>query len=702
MAKRNADATTEAGADAESTAAATAGRAGEAPAMAAGADGSAPVHVVHYVCKYTPVELLEAMGAECRIVNSMLPGFDAAEEMAGANICGFGKTLIDLAVSGQIRELVLVDCCDVIRSVYDILDDWGGLDFLYLVDMLHCDGECAREMMARECMALVDAYSRYSGLEFDARRFASLFPSDSPNGRPARDGGAGGPFISILGARMGDELEELVEKAMPLPVRNDTCVNNRDLRATEIPAELAARIVGERSEEPKGSDGHEAAETGDGAKDGADTAGGSRHGDGTDTRDGLLVWYAGRLFEQIPCMRMADATGRRQLLEDPNLAGIVYHTVKFCDFYSFEYSDVSQRHDVPLLKIESDYTTQSVGQLSTRLEAFAESLTSHLGLDGAGREDGIDGTGGGAARMAGRPAHEGTASGNGDAAGCADDGSAAAATGGKQASGAAGDTPAPAHVYYAGVDSGSTSTDVVVMDSERNIVASAIIDTGGGASLSAEKALSMALEEAGIDSGDVRATVATGYGRSAIQVGDRSVTEISCHARGARFLDPTIRTVIDIGGQDSKVIVLDDDGNVANFAMNDKCAAGTGRFLEMMARTLDMSLDEMSQRGLSYKEDITISSTCSVFAESEVVSLVAQDKDVDSIVHGLCKAVAVRIHSLARRVDARPPFMMTGGVSLNASVVKAIEDKLGAELEVDEKAQLCGAIGAALYASDIR
>ena len=162
-----------------------------------------------------------------------------------------------------------------------------------------------------------------------------------------------------------------------------------------------------------------------------------------------------------------------------------------------------------------------------------------------------------------------------------------------------------------------------------------------------------------------------------------------------------MRTVVDIGGQDSKVIRLDENGAVVNFVMNDKCAAGTGRFLEMMARTMEMSLDEMSHKGLKYKEDITISSMCTVFAESEVVSLIAQNKDTDDIVHGLNKAVASKTAALAKRVGWEERYMMTGGVSKNESLVKTLEEKLGTTLVVDERAQLCGALGAALFAMDM-
>ena len=193
----------------------------------------------------------------------------------------------------------------------------------------------------------------------------------------------------------------------------------------------------------------------------------------------------------------------------------------------------------------------------------------------------------------------------------------------------------------------------------------------------------------------------TGYGRQLVDFADKQVTEISCHGLGARFLAPATRAVIDIGGQDSKVIRLNEDGSVKNFVMNDKCAAGTGRFLEMMAKTMEMSLDELSQVGLSYQEYITISSMCTVFAESEVVSLIAQNKHTDDIVHGLNKAVAAKTASLVKRVGGEEAYMMTGGVAQNKGLVKTLEERLGTSLVISPKSQLCGALGAALFAADM-
>ena len=254
--------------------------------------------------------------------------------------------------------------------------------------------------------------------------------------------------------------------------------------------------------------------------------------------------------------------------------------------------------------------------------------------------------------------------------------------------------------YYAGIDSGSTSTDVVILDKNREIISSVIMPTGAGAANGAERALEEALKQAKLNREDLDAVVTTGYGRTAISDGDKSITEITCHARGAHFLDPRVRTVVDIGGQDSKVIRLNEDGSVKNFVMNDKCAAGTGRFLEMMARTLEMDISEMGPESLKWKEDIDISSMCSVFAESEVISLIALNKEKADIAHGLHKAIANKSYSLLKRVGLNETFMMTGGVAKNPGVVKAVEEKLGSKLFICKEPEIVGALGAALFGLD--
>ena len=252
-------------------------------------------------------------------------------------------------------------------------------------------------------------------------------------------------------------------------------------------------------------------------------------------------------------------------------------------------------------------------------------------------------------------------------------------------------------MYSMGIDSGSTSTNAVLLNEKKEILASAVIRTGARSKESAERILEEILKKAQLRQEDLSCIVSTGYGRVGIPFADKNVTEISCHAKGAHFLNPSVRTILDIGGQDSKAIRLDENGDVADFVMNDKCAAGTGRFLEMMARTLEVDLDELGLISLTSKEQVEISSMCSVFAESEVISLIAQNKETADIAHGIHRAIAGRAVSLMKRVEMEPGYMMTGGVAKNPGLVRVLEEMLGAPLYISEEPEIVGALGAALY-----
>ena len=254
-------------------------------------------------------------------------------------------------------------------------------------------------------------------------------------------------------------------------------------------------------------------------------------------------------------------------------------------------------------------------------------------------------------------------------------------------------------IYTLGIDIGSTASKCVILADGKEIISKSLIAVGAGTS-GPQRAISQVLENAGMKEEDMAFTLATGYGRSNIPFATGQVTEITCHARGAHRLYPQARAIVDIGGQDSKVICLDGEGNVTNFVMNDKCAAGTGRFLELMARTLELEMDEMAAIGLSWEQELTISSMCTVFAESEVVSLIADNHSAADIVHGLNQSVAGKTAALASRAGAKGPYMMTGGVARNRGVVKALEERLGAPLWIAPDPDLCGALGAALFALD--
>ncbi len=252
----------------------------------------------------------------------------------------------------------------------------------------------------------------------------------------------------------------------------------------------------------------------------------------------------------------------------------------------------------------------------------------------------------------------------------------------------------------AGIDVGSLSTDVVIYHSDKGMLSYSIVPTGVNGRRAAETALEQALLSAGVSFGQVQASVATGYGRINIEFADKRVTEITCHARGIFYLYPSARTVIDIGGQDSKAIRLNSAGKVLDFVMNDKCAAGTGRFLEVMAGALEVDLAEMAELSEKTAASVPISSMCTVFAESEVVSLLAAGNAREQIIRGLHEAIADRTAGMVHRVGLEAPVAMTGGVAKNRGVVRALERKLGCPIHVPPEPQIAGALGAALLAAE--
>lgn len=544
--------------------------------------------MIRYICKYTPLELFESFGLEPEIFNAMLPDSDAADDLTHRNMCGFSRVLLADRIVNNSDMLVLTDCCDSIRRAADVLESAGQK--IMRIALPHRQDEKGQKLYKEELLRIVRQLEELTETQFDPETFLSAF---------SRDEQSSSPYIAVLGARIGNEIFNKIQSVSPYPVRNQTCIGNRRL-GTPIGNNL----------------------------------------------DRLMEWYAYELLSQPSCMRMTDISSRRSLTEDLDLRGVIYNTVAFCDFYGFEYALLRGNLHVPLLKIETDYTIQGIGQLQTRLQAFFENVKPTRKMNHTVKNQ----------RMSG---------------------------------------------YYAGIDSGSTTTNAVIMDNKKQILASSTIPTGVQIMESANRALEEALLKADINRKQISRTVTTGYGRAGISFREKEVTEITCHAKGAFFLNPAVRTVIDIGGQDSKVIRLDENGTVYDFVMNDKCAAGTGRFLELMSQSLGLTMEEMGTRGIDTKEDIVISSMCSVFAQSEVVSLIASGKRVEDIIHGLNRSIAAKVLSLAGRKVLEREWMMTGGVARNIGVVNAVEEKLGGKVIVPNEPEICGAIGAALIAIDI-
>lgn len=541
--------------------------------------------MIKFNCKYTPVELLSVF-EKCELLNNNAEQFDYSQTVMHPNICSHIKAVLEDIHSSSYDKAFLMSCCDSTKRLYDVLKN-ERLSYYKMLDLPIESNGCSVIKLKNDLLSLVRELEIMYKKPFSSREFINAFRNDTivfPNSN----------FVLLLGARSNASLLNAVRPIFDVPVIDMTCANNRSVLSDGMSVD--------------------------------------------DPIDVLMGKYAKALLSQIPCMRMADLQSRRFFLEQENCIGIIYHTIKFCDYYDYEYSKLKDG-GIPILKIETDFTSQSGGQISTRIEGFAEAIR------GSGKNNmSINKNG----------------------------------------------------KYYAGIDSGSTSTELVILDSDKNIIKSIMVRTGANAGTGAKKAL----EQSDVKIEDIKAIVATGYGRKNIDFADSSVTEITCHAKGAKYLFPRVKTIIDIGGQDSKVISLDEKGNIVNFAMNDKCAAGTGRFLENMAKVLEIDMNTMANKGLEYKKDLTISSMCTVFAESEVVSLIAENHDIADIIHGLNKSVAVKTKALARNAAKDGAVMMTGGVANNKGVVKELEKQLETKIYISDKPEFCGALGAALIAME--
>ena len=252
-------------------------------------------------------------------------------------------------------------------------------------------------------------------------------------------------------------------------------------------------------------------------------------------------------------------------------------------------------------------------------------------------------------------------------------------------------------MYTLGIDIGSASSKAVILEDGKETIASAVVQAGTGTS-GPSRVLDEIVTSSGFKLSDMTYTVATGYGRFSVEFANRQISEITCHAKGIHYLVPGARTIIDIGGQDAKAILLSERGSILKFVMNDKCAAGTGRFLDVMARVLEIELSDMGKCHFKASEAAPISSTCTVFAESEVISQLSKGVDKNNIIAGVHQSVASKACSLAYRVGVMNDVVMCGGVARNPGVVDAIEKELKQRITVAPNPQMTGALGAAMLA----
>lgn len=547
-----------------------------------------------YICKYAPIEVFEAMGVEMKRMEPEVTNFNQADILMHPNICSFTKGLLEDVFINEYEGIVLTTCCDSIRRLYDVLKEKMPDKFIYMLDTPRITKDAGVVLYEQRIRDMIRAYEEFSGKKFDENKLRELIKKRQEEQSIARKEDA--LNIGIVGARANDSIKRILEERNVHVTFDVTCTG------------LVRKLLLDE--------------------------------------ENVLRGYARGLLSQFPCMRMEEASNRDEMLKQyaESVDGIIYHTVQFCDNYSYEYAWLKDVITKPMLLLETDYTKQSYGQILTRIEAFLESLNKGM-------------------KKVPKVGGQGT-------------------------------------MYVMGVDSGSTSTNAVIMDQDRKIKAFSVVRTGAKSGESADKILKEVLEKAGLKREDISWIVSTGYGRVSIPYADETVTEISCHGRGAHYFNPKIRTILDIGGQDSKGIKLSDKGEVIDFVMNDKCAAGTGRFLEMIARTLEVDISELGTIALQSTEDIEITSMCSVFAESEVISLIANNKEKTDIANGICRAIANKSFSLLKRVGMEGEYMMTGGVAKNPGVVRAVEEKIGAKLYICPEPEIVGATGAAMYALD--
>ena len=615
-----------------------------------------------YFCKYVPEELLQAFGTELVCLEPHVTNFTQADALMHPNMCSFSKAVLEEFEKQDYEGMVFTSCCDSSRRLYDILCQQFPDKFFFCLDLPRKINDFAVTLYTKQLQKLIDAYADFSGKTFSEQKLLEICRECADEQKRIETGKKHDTKQKTANDAQNFDATAYQTTA---PVDHTSISSGlADNPTADSPMNgLHIALVGARpgSEIRQLITDHQAEITLD-----LTCTGIQRSYDLNSEQ--ILPAYAHALLDQLPCMRMAAASNRQRILEayEDRIDGIIYHTVKF---YAYEYTKLHETSNLPILKIETDATAQCGGQILTRLEAFLESLRAQKGESMLFKNK--------------RQQSENYSTETQDAV--SDTANANTAN------------TADAPVYVMGIDSGSTSTNAVILNGNREIVASAVIRTGAKSGESAQRILEEILQKANLQRSDLTKIVSTGYGRVSIPFADENVTEISCHGKGAHYLNPEIRTILDIGGQDSKAIHLNEKGDVTDFVMNDKCAAGTGRFLEMMARSLEISIDELGPVSLQSKENIEISSMCSVFAESEVISLIAQNKEIADIAHGIHKAIAGKAMSLLKRVGLNPGYMMTGGVAKNPGVVAVLEEQLGEKLHIYEEPEIVGALGAALY-----
>ena len=568
---------------------------------------------IPFFCSYIPTALLEALGHELADISLFTEETCGLEYSCALheNLCSYAKYLFrKILMDGKGFDFAIVpNTCDAMKKLHDSLTLSGQIPS-FLLDIPRRTGRESAVYLAAQYKSLLETIAPgFDPGELLARLAALPACRPSPIGQASgRDGEKWPLLIGVVGSSYA-----------PSPFRT---ILARYRAGTVFLRHCGYGTVPSPPEETAAS------------------------------LDEQLLRTARNSLQNTLCPRSDRGRMTEFLLTEirtRKLVGLIFSTLKFCDFYAFEFERVRKRmpDDFPLLYLENDLSVANNEQNRTRIEAFLEKI--HAGTKGE--------------TMRRFPV---SLKSHGDIA--------------------------------IGLDIGSTTTKGILMKDGREILSRVILPTSINMRDGAEEAVRALLSGGKMERPDASQMVLTGYGRTAFP--ERAqITEITCHALGVHFLRPAGATVIDVGGQDSKSIRIDETGQVLRFAMNDKCAAGTGRFLESMVKRLGITFDEFSALSVRAPEATPISSMCSVFAESEVVSLMARGVPAANIARGLNAAVAGRVRGLVQKIQGEAPFILTGGLSLNAGFVRELETALAAPIAVFPESQIAGAIGAALAAS---
>jgi predicted CoA-substrate-specific enzyme activase len=555
-------------------------------------------------CSLLPAELFLSLGHEVSFITAdMLSSARSREYHCSfhENLCSYSKSLYEyFALHHNDFDLIIIPTsCDAMKKLFNALSSDIPPEKLYSLDVPKNKGDCAADYLATRLEKLI---KRIGVNLTNVLMGIASSPSSPRNDDKVK--------IGILGANI------------PMNVF-DLCLNKYGFEAVYL-NHCLVKSYPEKELEEKAAD---------------------------------IKNYSRLFLDKNKCPRTNDNEYKEQLkkrIREEGITGLIINTLKFCDFWPFDYRYFKENLDLPILLIEHEFTASYEGQIMTRLEAFFEGIR---------------------AKFCDPPSPNPTPRVRRESEG----------------------VTMTRKDYFVGIDSGSHATKLVCINKDRKVVGRYLVPTGTSVRESVQGVLRL-LAEDGISRENIARLVATGYGRNNVDGADEIVTEITCHAAGAYHLLGRGGTIIDIGGQDSKAIKIDETGRVIQFSMNDKCAAGTGRFLEVMADKLRLSLDEFAEMAKGSEEAVPVSSMCSVFAESEVISLIAGGKSKEEIAKGIHRAIAERTASLAKRINGTPPYYMAGGVSKNECLVCELESCLGSKIDVVEEPQFTGALGAALIA----